>query len=59
MKDRAGERNPNSHLNLILVQQIRQGYKPGMRGYKRLAETFLVSPSTIRDIVKGRTWANL
>jgi len=50
-----GLANPNARLHPVLVWQIIQGHKQG-RGYKKLAKTFLVSPSTIRDIIKGKTW---
>jgi hypothetical protein len=54
---RRGESNGNARLNKQQVAQIRESYRRGIIGYPTLAERFGVGMSTIRDIIKGRTWS--
>jgi len=57
---RKGENHPNALFTLPQVKLIRSQYKaaPEPATIKRLAEAFIVTPQTIRNIVKERTWAN-
>ena len=50
-----GERNGNCKLTAADVARIREMNKSVMLKYK-IAEAFNISPSTITDIVSGRTW---
>lgn len=53
-----GINHPNSKLTLDDVNYIKTHYRKGKRGYGvyTLANQFNVSPSTIRQIITGRTY---
>lgn len=54
-----GEANPNSRLNEEKVKLIFDAYHDGFYNQKDLAEYFNVSKTTIKDIVKKRTWRHI
>lgn len=53
--DRWGAKNPNSKLDEQKVAKIRKLHRAGMIQNK-IAEHFKVHPSTISDIVIGKSW---
>lgn len=52
-----GERNHAAKLRLIDVQDIREKHGKGML-QKHIAAIYGVSPSTVNDIICGRTWTH-
>ena len=52
---RALGRHRHPHLPPETIAAIRQEYRPGVRGYKALAQEYGCHPTTVRDIVKGVT----
>lgn len=52
-----GERNPRAIIDAGAVVEIRARYRRG--DAPRLAAEYGVSDSTIRDIVKGRSWSHV
>lgn len=55
--DPIGERNPRAIIDADAVSAIRSRYRHG--DTPRLAAEYGVSVSTIRDIVKGRSWKHV
>lgn len=53
-----GENNPRARMTEELVINMRVKHAEGM-GYIKLSRLFGVSPTTVRDIVKHRTWKNV
>lgn len=55
-RPRKGEEHPASKLNHAKVAAIRHKHKHDGATLRSLAREYEVSPSTIRDIVRGLTW---
>ena len=47
--------NPRAKINIDIANEIRSEYSSGRTG-KQLAAKHGVSPTTINDIIKGKTW---
>jgi len=56
MAMKSGKKNPNEILTEDDVHLIRQVYELGGISYAKLAEKFECGESTIRDIIKNKTW---
>lgn len=56
-----GEQSPHAALNREQVEVIKMRYKPRCRsnGARALSREFKVSDTTVRDVLKGRTWGVL
>ena len=54
-----GGLNPAAKLTEKEVSEIRAAYAPGKRNKRFLAHQFSVSPTTVYDIVTGKTWTHL
>lgn len=52
-----GERHHRARLTRALVRKIRRGAARGETNSRRLAHEYAVAPSTIRDVIWGKTWA--
>ena len=54
----SGEDSPHAILTVELVKEIKVRYKPRCRvnGAYAMGREFHVSNTTIRDVLKGRTW---
>lgn len=54
-----GEKHPRSTFTESQVKTVRAQYRvePSPATVARLADAFLVTPQTIRNIITGRTWA--
>ncbi len=46
----------NRKLTPELVREIRKAYVPHKVGYRKLSKMYDVEMSTLRDVVKRRTW---
>ena len=56
-RERSGELNGNNKLKLKDVEYIRKTYVKGRKGIvKLLCEKYKVTPPTIFNIIKGKTW---
>lgn len=49
-------KNNSFKLDENMVSKIRSMYVPGVFGYKKIAKLFNVTKTTIRDVVKKRTY---
>lgn len=56
LKPMLGENNTSSKLNETLVKEIRELYSLGNISLRKLAQTYSVSYTTIRYVIKGKTW---
>lgn len=54
-----GERHGLSKLTACCVKQIREQHLAYVVGYGALAKHYGVSPVTIRDVVKFKTWRHV
>ena len=56
-----GSTHANAKVTEDIVRKIRAGYKPYSRefGCGALAKAFGLDPTTVHDIVKGRTWRHV
>jgi hypothetical protein len=54
-----GEKNPSAKLTDLIVLQIKLEYSRGLKSYSMLSKEYGVTPSTVQDLVKGRTWKHL
>lgn len=52
----AGEKHPTSKLTWKQVREIREKYIPYECSFRKLAEQYKVSTSTIQGVVKNKTW---
>jgi DNA-binding transcriptional regulator YiaG len=54
-----GEDHPNTTLTNKQVLQIRELYRTGKFSQKELAARFKVSPATLRNIVRRKSWRHI
>lgn len=55
----SGERHGRSKLTAYFVRQIRERHLAYVVSYEKLAKDYEVSPVTIRDVVKFKTWRHV
>lgn len=58
-RNRHGEAHHNARLNEALVLEIRYRHAHGERSRRALSAEFGIGPSTLDDVLSGRTWKHL
>jgi hypothetical protein len=58
LKGRKAPRTVGTKLNLAKAHEIKELYKTGNYNLGNLAAAYLVSETTIHEVVKGKTWLN-
>lgn len=59
LKDQFGDKHHRRKLSSIEVKEIRKKYIPIIYSHKILSEEYKISKSTIKDIIKRRTWTTV
>lgn len=54
-----GEHNPKAKLTVEQVREIRRKGKTKLVSVRQLATEYQVTPTNIRDIIKGKIWSHI